>query len=141
MPVARGYARAATAADGRIWVVGGRDQTSYLSSTSVYDPASNTWAAGPSLPGNRSAAGMTLGPDGRLYVAGGEAAVGAMSAGVYQLNAAGSAFVARAALPSPRAYHGFVTLRDGRIACLGGAVTASRLAAVDTYDPADDAWR
>ncbi len=93
------------------------------------------------LPGNRSAAGMTLGPDGRLYVAGGESAVGAMSAAVYQLNASGSAFVARAALPSPRAYHGFVTLRDGRIASLGGALTASRLDAVDTYDPAADAWR
>jgi N-acetylneuraminic acid mutarotase len=63
----------AGAIDGRIYIVGGRDSTIEVHSArmDIYDPATDTWSSGASMPTSRSGmAGAVLGDF--LFVAGGE---------------------------------------------------------------------
>lgn len=58
--------------DGNLWVIGGEIGLNVLSSVEIYDPTSNSWATGPSLPNPDGRHGHTAGTiDGTLYVAGG----------------------------------------------------------------------
>jgi N-acetylneuraminic acid mutarotase len=70
--------------DGRVLVTGGAqvwDWTSWdqpgviLSSVEIYDPVNDTWSAGPQLQQARVGHTATLLPDGRVFVAGGRAAI------------------------------------------------------------------
>jgi alpha-tubulin suppressor-like RCC1 family protein len=56
--------------DGKIWAMGGMDESQELSSVEIYDPASDDWTSGPSLNTERlwSVAWVS---NGRLYVGGG----------------------------------------------------------------------
>ncbi|MEZ4709684.1 MAG: S8 family serine peptidase [Caldilineaceae bacterium] len=63
----RRYAAAATLG-GKIYVVGGWPD---LNRVDVYDPATNSWAAAPPTNFGRQSPGLTTGPDGFLYLAGG----------------------------------------------------------------------
>lgn len=74
---------AVTGGDGRIYVIGGMEYNCNteqgwkgLNNVSAYSPASDTWTPVASLPADhgyvgRSAFGMTVGSDGRIYVIGG----------------------------------------------------------------------
>ena len=58
--------------DGRVLVAGGSpDGSNVLSSTQVYDPATNSWSAPVSMGTARSGHTATLVSDGRVVVAGG----------------------------------------------------------------------
>jgi hypothetical protein len=68
-------ATATRLADGRVIVVGGAvtgTSTTYLSTTELFDPKTDSWAAGPSMATKHAAHATTLLPSGRLVVAGGE---------------------------------------------------------------------
>jgi N-acetylneuraminic acid mutarotase len=67
---------AVTGADGRIYAFGGVNLFSAQEPANnlvyAYTPAANSWATVTNMPTPRSNAGATLGPDGRIYVVGGE---------------------------------------------------------------------
>src|SRR5207302_424781 len=60
-------------ADGRIYVIGGLDDTNNVVSNNVYayTIATDTWAALASLPTARSMLGAAVGSNGRIYAIGG----------------------------------------------------------------------
>jgi N-acetylneuraminic acid mutarotase len=45
MPTARAFFGAVLGSDGRIYVVGGYNDSGYLSAVHAYDPSTNTWSA------------------------------------------------------------------------------------------------
>jgi hypothetical protein len=71
MPTARYRAAAATAPDGRIYVIGGKNGDGELNTVDIYNPATNTWSAGPAMSRGRDALAAALGGDGHIYAIGG----------------------------------------------------------------------
>lgn len=120
----RRNAAAAAVLDGKLYVIGGRapgiratDQSS-LASVEVYDPATDTWRAGPDLPAARSgAAAVVVG--GRLYLLGGESTSGGVRDTVHRLDPATGTW---AELPRmPYAAHGLgAVVVGGAIVVMGG---------------------
>lgn len=71
MNVARARFAAATAADGRIYVIGGQNQTGRLSSVEAYSPTVNTWVSATNMLTPRSNFAAVTGIDGLIYAIGG----------------------------------------------------------------------
>jgi N-acetylneuraminic acid mutarotase len=125
--------------DGRVLVAGGNDDANgqgiFLSSVEIYNPATGTWTAGPSLGTAREGHSATLMPDGRVLVVAGagngntyltDAELFDPSIGKW--TAAGS--------NSPRLRHTATLLPNGRVLAVGGFF-ASGAAQTNTafYDP------
>jgi N-acetylneuraminic acid mutarotase len=81
MPTARNALAAVTAPDGRIYAIGGATEWDLgpnannlqpLSTVEIYNPRTNSWTAGPSLPESLYGMAAVLGPDDKIYVIGGD---------------------------------------------------------------------
>jgi N-acetylneuraminic acid mutarotase len=71
MPTARAFFGAVLGSDGRIYVVGGYNDSGYLSTVEVYDPSTNTWST--TAPLHIARAGLDVASVGnRLLAIGGE---------------------------------------------------------------------
>lgn len=130
-----------TAVDGRIWVLGGTTGAgdSRLSSTAIYDPATNSWQAGPALTSARSAlSATTIGQS--IYVFGGTSSGQGSSATVEALDTTTSQWRQRAPLPTPLAGQALAQLA-GKVYLIGGEQQGSATGAVYAYEPATDTWR
>ena len=57
--------------NGKVLVAGGVSSSGYLASAELYDPATNTWSAAPSMNSARYRCAATLLPTGKVLVAGG----------------------------------------------------------------------
>ena len=125
---------------GEIWVLGGRDPTKRT--VAIYNPASQSWRAGPSMNHVRSGFGAAVVGD-RLFVAGGEVlnfnnayiepTLEAFTAGSAQWQVLGG---------MPVAVHGNTAAAyDGRFYVFGGAREAATAnnpnSRVFSYDPGD----
>ncbi|MDB4930796.1 MAG: uncharacterized protein JWM10_3280, partial [Myxococcaceae bacterium] len=141
---ARQGASAVTAADGRIYLFGGftdAGTTSQTSTVEIYDPVTNTWAAGPTLGTTRSYAGAALGADGRIYLAGGYTGSNYQATAVALVTAAGT-YAALAGLNVSHGYTRLAALPDGRVLAIAGSNTTSMyLTRVEAYSPATNVWR
>jgi hypothetical protein len=121
VPVALANARRlpmmAEMADGRVAVVGGGDALPYVD---FYDPATDTWSAGPEINVGRLD-GVLLGlRDGRLLLAAGDAGAGAIpSAEIYDPATNSWTFSDPDGVYTG-AQMGFVELTDGRVLVAGG---------------------
>ena len=83
LPSVRANHGAATAGDGRLYVVGGDDDVNPLDVVQAYSPEADHWFPVASLPaGGRASLGVTLGPDGRIWAIGG---AGAASVGTVEI--------------------------------------------------------
>jgi N-acetylneuraminic acid mutarotase len=74
MNIAREYAAAVVLPDGTVLMTGGYNGNtilSWLASTEIYQPSTNTWTAGPSMNAERAYQTATLLPNGQVLVAGG----------------------------------------------------------------------
>jgi sarcosine oxidase gamma subunit len=71
MSAARWFATAISRSDGKVLIVGGAGAQAFLSSSELYDPASNSFAVGPSMSTARAALAATLLPNGGVLVVGG----------------------------------------------------------------------
>ncbi len=67
---ARNHPASALLYDGRAWLVGGEDGSQRFSSTEIYDPTADSWAAGPSLNFKHTRAATQTLADGRIVVFG-----------------------------------------------------------------------
>jgi DNA-binding CsgD family transcriptional regulator len=63
--------------EGRLYLFGGWDGTSYRGEVFIFDPATRTWSEGDALPTARRDAGAAV-VEGRIYVIGGESERGAL---------------------------------------------------------------
>jgi len=96
-----------------------------------------TWSATGPLQTARQGACASALPDGRILVAGGQDATGALhSVEIYQHD---GTFSYAHDLLSARAGHTCTTLADGRILVAGGAADAE-LPAAELYDPISNSW-
>jgi len=127
---------------GKLYVAGGAAPYSNIALLQIYDPVSNTWSAGKSLP--EPGAGMaatTLG--GRLYVAGGMSASNtAKIAKLRVYDPTGNTWTDLAPMPTARMGAGAVGV-GGRIYVVGGAwgqYNNQSLATVEAYDVATNSW-
>jgi hypothetical protein len=72
MPTARDGAAAVAGTDGRIYVIGGRDNSGSLKSVEAYDVATNKWSSVAPMSTPRDGLAAVIGADGQLYAIGGE---------------------------------------------------------------------
>ncbi len=107
LPTARVLPAVATDAGGKIYVIGGYNQTISgivtYSSIDVFDPgaATPTWSTITPMPTARAGAAATFGPDGKLYVIGGSDGNGApIYSVVERYDPATGIWTSRATLPA-----------------------------------------
>ncbi|MBD3161749.1 MAG: hypothetical protein GF346_05750 [Candidatus Eisenbacteria bacterium] len=141
------WAPASVTLDGRMYVIGGQEETpphAALSVVEVYDPATDTWATAAPLPTSRWGAMVAVGDDGRIYVIGG--CTGDISSftttsanEVY--DPATDTWSGLAPMPQDRGWGGCAAL-EGVIYVFGGFTREGwqTLDVVETYDPVTDSW-
>jgi hypothetical protein len=125
--------------DGRVACISGLNGTGSLlgieipawtTTTSLYNPATNSFANGPSIGTARVGHQATTMPNGEVFVSGGLAPtlLFGIVTGVTttnsatRLNAAGTSWASGGTLPAGALKHGQVLLKNGRVHVSGGAV-------------------
>ena len=120
--------------DGKVLVVGGSDNGSYLASAELYDPATATWSLTGSLNTGRTLHSATLLPDGKVLVAGGSNPSFLKTAELY--DPASGTWSYTKNLGNARSNHAAVLLLDGKVLVAGGGSTNT----AELYDPATGKW-
>ncbi|NRD53614.1 Kelch repeat-containing protein, partial [Corallococcus exiguus] len=141
MAEARKYHAGVVLPSGKVLVTGGYNASGYLSSSTLFDPATGAWTAAAPMPEARQSHALTLLPSGKVLVVGGENATGRLaSAAVYSPDTntwapAGSfaTGVARAAMTT-------TLLPSGKVLVAGGGNGTGASFRVDVYDPASGSW-
>jgi hypothetical protein len=126
-------------ADGRVLVIGGDEPQGMVSTTTIFDPQTNTWSATGSLrvPTSHMAATRLL--DGRVLVSGGN--ISSPFSGVEIYDPATGEWTLTGFMPYSAQSHSAVTLSDGRVFTAGGLsdeFLATEKSAL--FNPADNAW-
>lgn len=139
LSTARQLHAAATLPDGRIFVVGGVNSTSFnpprLASSEIYDPTTGTWSAGAALNVARDSHGLVALADGRILAVGGNGLVSGStqvlaSAEIYDPVA--GTWTLLSPMNAARVSPGIATLADGRVLIVGGDTTGK---AAEIFDP------
>jgi WD40 repeat protein len=142
MPTGRQQLTATGLTDGRVLVVGGSttfDTSNETAKVDLYDPATNTWTAGPSLAKARFSHSATRLLDGRVVVAGGFGSGGGTANSCELFEPATNIWSSCGTLTNTRAGHEAHLLPDGRVALVLGDV-GSQLGSIEIYDPATSKW-
>jgi hypothetical protein len=118
----------ATGADGKIYALGGMDETgAVLNSVECYSPTANTWTFVASMPTARSAAAAAA-VGNRIVVIGGSTGAssfaGPATNKVESYNTSNGVWSTLPVVPTARFYLGAATGLDGRIYAVGGITTA-----------------
>ncbi len=125
-----------SASGSRIYVVGGYADSSVpvyaVTSTLIYDSASNAWSAGAPIPVGESGIGTAAQAtyNGKIYVMGGDDGDADSNTTNYEYNIAANTWALRAPMPTARENNVAVTL-NGKIYVAGGAGRGSRLQWLD----------
>jgi N-acetylneuraminic acid mutarotase len=148
-PTLREYA-ASVAYGGKVYVMGG--QLPHTGVTpgpatnvmEIYDPATNTWTAGPSMPTARMGLVAAV-ANNKIYAIGGQTDSFSTSAvaTVEEFNPATNAWIARFPMSVPRYFAGGATLPTAlgdRIVVAGGESLTNVLATVEEYNPVANSW-
>ncbi|QDU68412.1 Kelch motif protein [Planctomycetes bacterium Pla86] len=145
MAVSRVQHTATRLLDGRVFVVGGRSSDVDLrhslggedfgaalpAGTELFNPVTNTWSAGPMLPGGRYGHSATLLGDGTVLIVGGRVEGTPIFGGppvattdeVLSFDPATNSISSGPSLPVARAFHGTVQSGDGGVFLVGGATS------------------
>jgi len=124
----------------KVLVAGGMDQTNTgLASVEIYDPAADTWTAGPSMEYPRIRAASVLLDDGRILVVGGRWGQTLLdSAEIYDPTANGWTTIA---MTSARDWPGATLLANGEVLVSGGRDSTGVLDTVEIFSPSGNAFR
>jgi trimeric autotransporter adhesin len=110
----------------------------------LYNPASNTWSAGGSLPGPAIDQTSTLLASGKVLIAGGQDQTGNSVANAFIYDPATNAWSAAASMSTARTFHTATLLSNGKVLVLGGLSFANFgetfLSSAETYDPSGNSW-
>ncbi len=106
-----------------------------LTSTEIYDPATDTWVAGAPMPYGRNAMGAALGADGRIYVVGGAISYSSPvpRADVFVYDPATDRWEIGPRLRHRRYHHAVTVDPKGRIYAIGG-IAGKRLLSMAPTD-------
>ncbi len=129
--------------DGRVLVVGGQTSAGISSTTELFDPATNTWSAGPSLTTARAYHTATALPGGTVVVAGGLGVDGGAlkSAERYEWVDGGWAWGSGGTFQgAARSNHVAALMANGRVLVASGRLGATALNSTEQYDPQTNTW-
>jgi N-acetylneuraminic acid mutarotase len=141
---------AAGTVNGKIYVVGGFEETSLSNvmnlaitpSLQAYDPSTDRWTSKAPMPVGLHHVGIGV-TGGRLYVIGGYRQSGLSVwnpvATVYAYDPATDTWAERAPMPTARGALS-VTEHDGKLYAIGGYDRKANTAAVEVYDPERNLW-
>ena len=124
--------------DGKFYAIGGRsDASTDLNSTEIYDPTTNSWTPGPSLPrASWSANAVSL--NGKILLIGGEGSVHWDE--VLELDPITGQWTSKASMPTGRSGHSGVVW-NGKIYVAGGwEIGRDGFSFSYSYDPQLDVW-
>jgi len=145
MPTAR-LGLTAAAVSGKIYAIGGNDNSSAaLSTTEVYDPSSNTWnTVAPMSTARTGLAAVTV--NGKIYAIGGRPDYNASTVSfnaVEVYDPATNTWSSAAPMPTARGALAAAAV-NGRIYAIGGFAYSNNLFqpldTVEVYDPSSDTW-
>ncbi len=142
MPTARHNLRAVTAADGKIYVIGGDTSGGgqNVATVEVYDPVANTWTTGVSMPFTKSGHGVALGNNGRIYAIGGGQS-GQLVGSVFEYEVGSAAWSIKSPMSLARSNLTVATTSDGRIVAIGGESYGVVSDFVEVYSINGDSWQ
>lgn len=140
MLTARSSGAAGGVIGGKLYVVGGQNGATPLSSLEVYDPASNTWVAKEAMPTARNSLGAAV-INGKLYVVGGNGVSGQKMAALEVYDPATNSWTAKTSMPTARSAPAVVAM-DGLLYVAGGCLgwCAPTTAVLEVYNPVTDSW-
>ena len=121
--------------DNMVYSISGYN-TSYLTTVYKYDVVANTWATVPPIPTACWECTGATGPNGNIYVFGGENAMNMLQIYNPTLNMWGSG----APLPVGVRMHSAITAQNGKIYVIGGYNGTSAVNNNQIYDPALNTW-
>jgi N-acetylneuraminic acid mutarotase len=138
MPTAR-YGAAAGVIDGKLYVAGGWNGASNLTTLEVYDPATDTWTTKAPMPTARNDVGGAV-IDGKFYVVGGGTSNQKYS-NLEVYDPATDTWTTKAPMAAPRSSPA-VGVIDGKLYVAGGCQgwCAPVTNVVEVYDPATNSW-
>ncbi len=143
MPTARVDLGAATDRSGRIYALGGSNETGVLDTVDVYSPATGVWTPGKALPAKRAALAAVSDDQGRIYAIGGtdnNKESGAQGE-VLRFDPEFNRWDLLKSMNIPRFYANAVKGKDGRIYVIGGVdSTGAMTSTMEIYNPATDNW-
>jgi hypothetical protein len=147
MQTARESPAAVTAPNGKIYVICGwvpyesGVSEHPLDTVEIYDPGSNSWSFGPSLPNTPGGSGLyklgaAVGPDGLIYVMGGFDFEQGSSSTLYSLDPSNpnAQWLTQPPMTSARGGLAAVTGPDGLIYAIGGGGFQGTLDVVEAYN-------
>ncbi len=141
------FAAVALGPNGRVYVFGGETQN--RAQTLIYDPRTDAWSRGASMPVASTEPGAALGPNGKIYVIGGNLqGPGRRASGAtLEYDPVLDRWESRAPIPTPRAAFALVAgkNRQGKtlLYAIGGRDFIDQRNGLDTveaYDPLLDKW-
>ncbi|QEH32431.1 N-acetylneuraminate epimerase [Aquisphaera giovannonii] len=133
------YYLAAAQSGGKIYIIGGHADGA-LSTVRAYDPAAQTLSTVAPLPIPIDDHAATTGPDGTVYVLGGDSESTSYLNTAYAYDPATDTWTQVADLPTGRDYLSAATGPDGKIYAIGGYGSSGYTAEVDAYDPGTGTW-
>jgi N-acetylneuraminic acid mutarotase len=120
--------------NGKIYAIGGNQNSEILSVNQEYDPVTNTWSNKKAMPTPRTNFGIAV-VENKIYVIGGETGEGYVSTGVNEVyDPATDSWETKTSMPTPRSALE-ANVVDGKIYLVGGTQNVN-----EVYDPATDAW-
>jgi len=132
MNTGRYVATATLLSNGKVLIAGGQNSGTYLSSTELYNPVTNTFGASPSMNTARSLATATLLPNGKVLIAGGNGTGGGVLKSVELYDPVSNTFAAAPSMNTARSAATATLLPNGKVLIAGG----SFLTSTELYDPA-----
>jgi len=136
MPTPRGQAAVVAGDNGLIYVMGGYDGSSVLSTVEAYNPMTDTWATKASMLQPTRGAAFAKGPDGIIYVISGTIST------VQAYNTTSNTWSIKTSIPISTWMAGAATGNNGKIYVIGGesagAYHYSNITQI--YDPSTDSW-
>jgi len=140
MLTARSSGAAGGVIDGKLYVVGGQNGATLLSSLEVYDPTSNTWVAKQAMPTARNSLGAAV-MNGKLYVVGGNGVSGQKVTTLEVYDPATDSWTAKTSMPTARSAPSVVAM-DGLLYVAGGCLgwCAPTTNVLEVYNPTTDSW-
>jgi N-acetylneuraminic acid mutarotase len=141
LSVARYSPMSITLKDGRVMVLGGQT-AELLDNVDIYNPVSATWSTAASMPEERMMATVTLLPDGKVLLAGGQ---GNGNNGDYHNAAwlydpAYDTWSVTGSMHDARASHTAILLPNGQVMVMGGQNSGGALDTVEFYNLASGTW-
>ena len=141
LPSARSRTNGAAVIDGKIYVSGGVDSTSYTWTKTlfVYNPATNAWTKGADMP-HRTSGGVSGVINGKLYVV--TTPLSEASSGMsrmYRYDPATGQWASLGGTIYPH-YAGTGGAAGGKFYIVGGFAEKRNFGEVEEYDPATNVW-